>query len=378
MSLPALAESCPVTTTSAIALPPETQLLRLDAGLALESGETLAPCTLAYRTWGRLNARRDNAVVVVHALSGSANLDAWWPDLLGTGCALDPDQHFIICLNLLGSCYGSSGPLSTAADGHHYGPRFPKVSPRDQAAAHQALITALGISRVAAVIGPSMGGMVALEWALLHPQAVASLVLVATTARHSPQSIALNETQRAAIRLDPAFRNGWYAPQEQPAQGLSLARQMAFIGYRSPACFDSRFGLDRDSEKTPADQRHEVIGYLAYQGEKFVRRFDANSYIRLTECMNAHDVGRGRGGVTAALQTLSQPCLVISIDSDHLYPVQEQVVLAQHLPNAQHLIVASLHGHDGFLLEGQTVNRHIADFLRAHEHSAAPLRKLAQ
>jgi len=340
-------------------LPPAPSLWQDPTGLRLENGELLAPLALAWRSWGRLNRAGDNAVLVVHALSGSADLEFWWPELLGAGKPLDPARDFIVCINLLGSCYGSSGPTTAcAADGKPWQARFPVISIRDQVNAQTRLLHALGVQRLRSVVGPSLGGMIALELALLEPEWVQSLVLIGTTAAHSSQAIAASECQRAAIRLDPAFNDGFYLPGPGPVRGLALARELAFITYRCDSELRHRFGRAAGENKPFA-----VLDYLDHQGDKFVQRFDANSYIRLTQCMNSHDIGHGRGGVAAALQQISQPTLVLSLDTDQLYPVAEQREIARHLPNAQHVIVASRHGHDGFLTETDAVAAALTPFL---------------
>lgn len=329
--------------------------------LALETTGQSLPYQLAYQSWGTLNATADNAILVIHALSGSADVTAWWPDLLGPGKPLDPARDFVLCINLLGSCYGSSGPLSTEpGTGQAWQSRFPEISVRDQARAQAELVRALGINRLRAVIGPSLGGMVALELALHEPALVESLVLIGSTAQHSAQAIANSSCQRAAIRLDPAFRDGHYDPEQQPAQGLALARQMAFIGYRSEREFSERFAREAGESED-----FRVQEYLAHQGRKFVERFDANSYLRLSRCMNSHDVGRGRGGIDAALKNLHQPALIVSLENDQLYPFAEQAQLAALLPNATHELIPTRYGHDGFLIESDAMAAILQRFLRS-------------
>ncbi|HEX4911068.1 MAG TPA: homoserine O-acetyltransferase [Permianibacter sp.] len=363
MSAPAYPLS---TLASRVPLSPEVRLWRDPAGLALENGQTLAPLELAWRSWGRLNEAGDNAVLVIHALSGSADLELWWPELLGTGKPLDPARDFIVCINLLGSCYGSSGPLSyDAAHGGSYQARFPRISVRDQVHAQARLLRAIGVTTLRSVIGPSLGGMIAQEFALLEPTLVQSLVLIGTTAAHSAQAIAASECQRAAIRLDPDFHDGFYRGNG-PVRGLALARELAFLTYRCDGELRQRFGRERGEHNAYA-----VLDYLDYQGDKFVQRFDANSYIRLTECMNSHDIGRDRGGIDAALKQIHQPTLVLSLDSDQLYPVAEQREIARHLPNAQHVIVKSRHGHDGFLTETDAVAAALTPFLAAQYDAAS-------
>lgn len=348
------------TIPSRVPLSAKTRLWQSPKPLALEHDGQLLPFELAYRTWGHLNAAGDNAILVVHALSGSADLESWWPDLLGEGKPLDPSRDFVVCINLLGSCYGSSGPLATQpGTDKPWQNRFPEISVRDQARAQAELLRDLGIRKLRSVIGPSLGGMVALELALLEPGLVGSLILIGTTARHSAQAIANSSCQRAAIRLDPAFQGGAYDPDRQPHAGLALARQMAFIGYRSEREFAERFG--RDAGETG---RFSIQDYLAHQGRKFVERFDANSYLRLSRCMNSHDIGRARGGVQAALNAIAQPALVISLEGDQLYSFDEQAQLAGHMPDARHELIPTRYGHDGFLIETEAVAAILERFLK--------------
>lgn len=344
---------------SQVPLSPQTQLWQSSKHLALEHNGQSLPYSLAYRTWGKLNAARDNAILVVHALSGSADLESWWPDLLGEDKPLNPNKDFVVCINLLGSCYGSSGPLTTEPGTDRlWQNRFPEISVRDQARAQVELLRSLGVCKLRSVIGPSLGGMVALEMAVLEPDLVGSLILIGTTARHSAQAIANSSCQRAAIRLDPAFQGGSYSPEQQPRAGLALARQMAFVGYRSEREFSERFGRDAGENEDFA-----VQDYLVHQGGKFVERFDANSYLRLSRCMNSHDLGRGRSGVQAALQNIQQPSMVISLEDDQLYSFTEQAQLAAHIPNALHELIPTRYGHDGFLIETDAMAAVLQRFL---------------
>lgn len=339
---------------------PGTLLWTSPSPLRLDCQHIELPYQLAYQTWGRLNAAGDNAILVIHALSGSADIEAWWPELLGERKPLDPDHDFVICINLLGSCYGSSGPESrNPQTGALWKIDFPAISIRDQVRAQAALIKHLGINRLRALIGPSLGGMIALEWALLEPGLVGALILIATTARHSAQAIANSSCQRAAIRLDPNYRNGFYPADRPPAQGLALARQMAFITYRSEREFSERF-----SREPGTGQPFAIQDYLQHQGRKFIERFDANSYIRLSECMNSHDLGSGRGSLEAALQSIRQPTLVISLEHDQLYTYAEQALLAKHIPNAAHELITTRYGHDGFLIETDAMAALLNGFLK--------------
>ena len=339
----------------------ETHFLTLDDPVELENGHLLEEITVAFRTWGTLNQARDNAVLVCHALTGSADADRWWPGLFGPGKTLDPNRDFVICSNVLGSCYGTTGPASLRPDGGtSYGPDFPDVTVRDMVHVQRRLLDALGIWRLQMVIGGSLGGMQTLEWAASCPERVGAAVVVATSGRHSPWCIAQSEAQRAAIRADAAWNEGWYSPARPPARGLAAARMMAMCTYRTPGNFGDRFGRGVD---TKGDFLSE--SYLRHHGNKLVGRFDANAYIVLTRAMDSHDLGRGRGPYPDILGSISSPVLVVAISSDLLYPPVEQYELAQWIPRAHLMELQSNHGHDGFLIDTEELNFHIGAFRAA-------------
>jgi homoserine O-acetyltransferase len=325
--------------------------------LTLESGQVLPSVRVAYRTWGRLAPTRDNAVLVCHALTGSADVDRWWPQLLGPGKALDSESDFVISSNVLGSCYGTTGPASPRRDGALWGPDFPEVTIRDMVRVQARLLDGLGVRRLRLVIGGSLGGMQALEWAVSHPERLDAVAAIATSAKHSPWCIGLSEAQRAAIRADAAWREGRYPKDDPPRAGLAAARMVAMCSYRSPEGLEKRFGRRRKSETC-----FDVEGWLRYHGRGIVDRFDANSYITLTAAMDRHDVGQGRGGVRAALSTFHGPALVVTIDSDALYPPAEQISIAEGLPSADLFWLHSAHGHDAFLIEGRCLNGRVRSF----------------
>ncbi|MYW02463.1 homoserine O-acetyltransferase [Streptomyces sp. SID3343] len=338
--------------------------LTLPQPLRTESGEVLPEVRVGYETWGRLAPDRSNAVLVLHALTGDSHVSGpagpghptpgWWDELIGPGRTLDTDRYFVVAPNALGGCGGTTGPGSLAADGRAWGSRFPRLTIRDQVAAEAATADVLGIGRWAAVVGGSMGGMRAVEWAVTHPARVGALFLVATTAAASAEQIAWCSTQVRAIRDDPGWAGGDYhsRPAEQgPWRGLGLARRIAHVTYRSEAELAARFGRDRQPGEGP-DGRYAVESYLDHHAAKLTARFDAGSYVSLTEAMNSHDVGRGRGGVAAALARISAPTVVAAVDSDRLYPPAQQQTLADGIPGAGPLrVVTSSYGHDGFLIE---------------------------
>ncbi len=328
--------------------------------------------TLAYESWGRLNARRDNAVLVLHALTGDSHVvgpagpdqptPGWWDGLIGRGAPLDPDRFFVLAANVLGGCRGTTGPSSTAPDGRPYGSRFPRITVRDQVSAEIALADHLGIASFAAVVGGSMGGMRAVEWAIMQPERVRRCVAIGTCAFFSGDQIAWSVPQLAAIRADPDFRGGDYYGGPPPLAGMAVARQIAHTTYRSARELDVRFGRDPQGDEDPlSGGRFAVQSYLQHHGNKLGRRFDPNSYLVLTEAMNSHDIGRGRGGVDAALHRISAELTVAVVDSDRLFlPAQGRVLATA--PTARELItIRSDYGHDGFLIEADAIASVVRD-----------------
>lgn len=329
----------------------------------LEGGQVLRDVPVAYQTWGRLNAAGDNAIVVCHALTGDTHVDVWWGPLLGPGRLLDTDRFFVVCAGVPGSPYGSVSPLTPdPATGMPYGADFPVVTVRDAVALHRRLLERLGVRRVALVVGGSMGGMQVLEWGF-EGDYVGALVPIGVGGRHSAWCIGWSEAQRQAIYADPDWRDGRYDAARPPAAGLAAARMAAMISYRSRASFEQRFG--REVEPGQAGV-FAVESYLRYQGEKLVRRFDANCYVRLTQLMDTHDVARGRGDYPAVLGRITQPALVVGIDSDVLYPLEEQEELARHLASAELAVLSSPHGHDAFLIEFDSLEAILRPWINAH------------
>lgn len=345
--------------------------------LGMEYGGQLPEVTIAYECWGRLNKNRTNVVLVEHALTGDAHVvgsagpgqpsPGWWEGLIGPGAPLDTNELCVIATNVLGGCQGSTGPASLAADGTPYGSRFPKITIRDQVAAEIAFADHVGIEKFAAVIGGSMGGMRAIEWAVSAPERVERAVVVASTAAASADQIAWAAPQLAAIRLDPNFRGGDYYDGQPPLAGLSIARQIAHTTYRSAAELSLRFGRDSQDGEDPAQGgRYAVESYLQYHGAKLGRRFDPNSYLLLTEAMNSHDVGRGRGGVAQALRRVQADTTVAVVDSDRLYLPSEGARMADGIRTARPLrTITSEYGHDGFLIEADQIAAIVAAAVRA-------------
>ncbi|MBJ6144307.1 homoserine O-acetyltransferase [Hymenobacter sp. BT559] len=334
-------------------------LFQLPDQFLLESGEVLAGAHVAYRTWGQLNATRDNVVWVCHALTANADVLDWWLGLFGEGHFFDPADWFIVCANILGSCYGSTCPLdSDPATGLGRFQRFPLLTIRDLVAAHEALRQELGLTYIHTLIGGSMGGQQALEWAVSQPDVFNHLVVIATSARHSAWGIAFNEAQRLAIEADATYHDN------QPGSGdagLAAARAVALLSYRG---YDAYAATQTD----PDDSRlHDfrASSYQRYQGNKLVARFDAYSYVALTRAMDSHHLGRGRGGVAAALASIRAHTLVLGITSDVLFPLAEQRTIAQGILGAVYGELDSSFGHDGFLLETVKITHALEAFYAA-------------
>jgi homoserine O-acetyltransferase len=344
--------------------------------LALEAGGELPGVRLAFETWGRLAPDASNAVLVLHALTGDSHVagaagpghptPGWWDGLVGPGLALDTDRFFVVAPNVLGGCQGSTGPSSARPGGRAWGGAFPFLTQRDQVAAEAGLADALGIDRWALVVGGSMGGMRALEWAVGHPGRTGALLLLATTATASAEQIAWTSLQVRAIRSDPHWHGGDYHGRgEGPGAGLGLARRIAHVTYRSEPELQVRFGRSAQAEEDPwTGGRYQVESYLDHQAAKLAHRFDAGSYVVLSEAMNSHDVGRGRGGVRAALRRVTARTLVAGVDSDRLYPPSQQADLAAAVPSSDALrLISSPYGHDGFLIETDQVAALVGELL---------------
>lgn len=369
--------------------------LPADRVFSLEGGGSLRGVTVAYETLGTLNGDASNAILVCHALTGDANFgglskdphpeDGWWSALIGPGKAIDTKKWFVVCANVLGGCQGTTGPSSTnPATGERYASTFPVVTIRDTVRTQVVVADELGVARWHAVIGGSMGGMQALEWAIMYPDRVGSLVAIATCVAASPWQVGYSSVQRNAIIVDPKWNGGEYyeaQPGEGPHAGLALARASAQISYRSDAAFEEKF--DRRTAETMDNgfspwQRFEVESYLDYHGAKLCRRFDANSYLALSKAMDLHDIGRGRGGIDRALSRITAPVLTVSIDSDTLYPPHQQERIRDAVSanggTARHLQVRSDAGHDGFLVT-DTVSLfafHVKNFLKDPTAQPAP------
>ncbi len=340
-----------------------------DEGFALENGGSLRPVTIRYAQYGEPNAAGDNVVLVCHALSGSAKVDDWWPELFAEGGLLDLDKYCVIGTNILGSCYGSTGPGSiNLATGRPYGADFPLVTVRDIVRAQAKVLDHLGVQKLKLVIGASIGGMQALQWAVDFPNRVAETIVIGT-APLGALGLALNHIQREAIRLDPQWKGGSYTEGEAPAGGISLARQIAMLSYKSADLFEERYGrkLNRNGED-PWRHHHarfDIGGYLDYQGEKFVQRFDANSYISITRTMDTFDPARQYGSAHAAYSRIKARVTLVGISSDWLFPAADVRKLAEQInaagARADYREIVSAHGHDAFLAEPEKLLEVLSD-----------------
>ncbi|MFI6335559.1 homoserine O-acetyltransferase [Streptomyces sp. NPDC050535] len=377
-------------TTPAVPLPPASGAWRegdppgrrqwhtREKPLPLEAGGELPGVRVAFETWGQLAPDGSNAVLVLHALTGDSHVSGpagpghptpgWWDGLVGRGLALDTDRWFVIAPNVLGGCQGSTGPASRRPDGRPWGSAFPRLTQRDQVSVETDLADALGIDHWALVVGGSMGGMRALEWAVSYPERVDALLLLATTAAASAEQIAWANIQLHAVRGDPYWHGGDYhdaGPGLGPHSGLGLARRLAHVTYRSEPELQVRFGRVPQGTEDPWNGgRYQVESYLDHHAAKLVRRFDAGSYVTLTEAMNTHDVGRGRSGTSTALRRVTARTLVAGVASDRLYPPSQQAELAAGIPAADHLrVIESPYGHDGFLIEAEQVAELVSELL---------------
>lgn len=325
--------------------------------LLLESGAKLLGVEVAYHTYGHLQPDGANAIWICHALTANSDAADWWKGLIGPGAAIDTNRYFVVCANVLGGCYGTTGPASHDPEtGEPYFHRFPRITIRDMVTLHRELKVHLGIKRFQMLLGGSLGGQQALEWAIEEPDVAEKLCLIATNARHSPWGIAWNEAQRMAIAADPGWRR---SHPDAGMNGLKAARAMALLSYRNYQAYNSsQWDPDED-----ALGDYKAISYQQYQGQKLANRFNAYTYTTLSHAMDSHNVGRGRGGVAAALERITAQTKVIGITSDVLFPLKEQVCLARHITGAQLEAIHSLHGHDGFLTEVRQLSNILKQFL---------------
>lgn len=358
----------------------ERQYAHFEQPLHLRSGQTLEGFTLAYETYGTLNAGRSNAILICHALSGDAHVagytgsegekPGWWDDAVGPGKMFDTERYFVICSNVIGGCQGSTGPSSLASDGKPYGLRLPFVTVQDMVVAQKHLIDRLGIQKLFSVAGGSMGGMQALQWAVDFPERVHSVLFLAATARSSTQNIAFNEIGRQAIYSDPRWNRGDYYDHEAPEGGLAVARMVGHITYMSEYSLESKFGRRTQNGSDLAynfETDFAVESYLKYQGEKFVERFDANSYLYITKALDYYDVAEGFDSMGEALRGVQASFLVVSISSDWLYTAAQAQELVNALEdekkNVEYRHITASFGHDSFLVEVDTMTEIVGGYL---------------
>ena len=322
----------------------------------LESGDTLAGISIAYQTFGQINASKSNVIWVCHALTANADVADWWPGFFGRGNFMDPEKYFIVCANILGSCYGSTYALSeNPQTGEPYYHSFPFISIRDMAKAHDILRQYLGIEHIFMAIGGSLGGQQVLEWAISQPTIFKHIIPVATNARHSPWGIAFNESQRMAITADHSWKE---SHPKAGLEGMKAARAMALISYRAY----QTYGLTQQDESESLEH-YRASSYQQYQGEKLAKRFDAFAYWTLSKAMDSHNIGRGRNGIPQALSMIQAKCLTIAIDSDVLFPKEEQQLISRLIPNGKYVELHSVYGHDGFLIETAQLNKVLFNYI---------------
>ena len=334
------------------------QFYKYDKEFELESGVKLPSLTIAYDTYGVRNEDSSNVIWVCHALTANSDVADWWPHTVEEGCFLDPDKYFTVCANFLGSHYGTTGPLSENPEtGEPWYGDFPRITVRDMVRAHQLLAEYLGIKRVKLLIGSSIGGFQCLEWSVMQPDFAERAAFIATTPRTKPWASAFNESQRMAIQSDPTFgeRNA-----EAGLDGLAIARSIALLSYRGGMAYDK---TQEDADPDEASFERRVHSYQRYQGEKLRRRFNAYSYIRLSQAVDSHNLGRGRGKVEDVLKQIKAKSLVVAITSDILFPPSDHQILIDNIPDVEYHLIDSDFGHDGFLVEHEQLNRIILDFL---------------
>ena len=324
----------------------------------LENGGILEDLEIAYDSWGTLNGNGDNVIWICHALTANSNAMEWWPGLIGEGLAFDTKKYFVVCANILGSCYGTTGPVSMATkEGKPFYHHFPFITIRDMVKAHQLLCEHLHIRKIQLLAGGSMGGYQVLEWSLMQPELIAKLFLLATSAKESAWGIGIHTAQRKAIEVDPTWKE---ETSIAGAEGLKVARAIGMITYRS---YESFVTTQTDDESDKVDG-FKASSYIHYQGSKLANRFSAYCYWTLTKAMDSHNISRGRGAIADVLKSIHAKTLIMGIKSDILCPLQEQKLLAEHITHATFVAIESIYGHDGFLVETKAISHHLSAWLK--------------
>ncbi len=330
--------------------------LTINQPFITETGAELPSLVVAYNTWGKLNEAGDNVIWVCHALTANSDVESWWPGMVGEGLCFDHSKYFIVCANIIGSCYGSTGPGEVnPLTGRQWLRSFPLVTVRDAVRVHNMLREHLEIKSIHTIIGSSIGGYQAIEFTLMYPGLIKRLILMASNTKQSPWAIAFSESQRLAMEADQSFTNG---EPEGGKKGLKAARSIALISYRTCPAYNQTQKEDDDEKLTS----FRAASYQAYQGDKLVNRFNPYSYWTLVQLSDTHNIGRGRGGVIKALGSIKARVLAVGIKSDILFPVEEQKLVAEHSPYGEYVEIDSFYGHDGFLIETETVTRVIREF----------------
>ncbi|MCX6252961.1 MAG: homoserine O-acetyltransferase [Bacteroidia bacterium] len=330
--------------------------LKYNQPFKTETGAVLPGLEIVYHTWGKLNSEADNVIWVCHALTANSDVESWWPGMVGKGLLFDPEKYFIVCANVLGSCYGTTGPASiNPITGSPWLKDFPLITIRDLVNVHEILRKYLNIKHIHSIIGASIGGFQSLEYSIMYPEIVNRLIFVASSTKQSPWAIAFSESQRMAMEADNSFTEN---NPEGGKKGLKAARSIALLSYRNPAAYN-KTQLEQDDEKLSS---FKASSYQAYQGDKLVKRFNPYSYYSLVCLSDTHNTGRGRGGTAKALSSVKAKTLCIGIASDILFPVEEQKYVAANIPGAQYVEIDSFYGHDGFLIESELMTNTVRKF----------------
>ncbi len=331
-------------------------IFKYESSFPLECGEKLSNLEIAYHTYGKLNDSKDNVVWICHALTANSDAEDWWPGMIGKGCLYDPEEKFIVCANIIGSCYGTTGPLSiNRTTGRPFYRSFPQVTMRDVVHAHEILRKHLGIEKIHTITGGSIGGQQALEYTIMFPELFDNLVFIASSAAYSPWGIAFSESMRLAIEADASF---YEDKPEGGLKGMKTARSIALLSYRNDRIYNKTQAEDTDDKIN----NFKASSYQNYQGDKLVRRFNAYSYYALLNLSDTHNVGRGRNGKANALKNIEAKVLTIGISSDLLFPTYEQKFVAENVNDGRYVEIDSLYGHDGFLIETEKITQIVREF----------------